>query len=265
MICASFQERKKSGGLIIAYFPIVVKQGAKSPLNQRFVERKSLFPIKNRPIGPKEGFRVQWVLLALWGGLIGLCPARHLRFVRLLAAAGLALSMGGQIVLLWLDQLLTLETGLPLHLCGLAGVMTIPLLWMGRGGPLQAFVCYLAAPAAFATLFFPAVIRCSHPALMAFCFLQLHVLLALSPLLFYRMQKPLRAGMHSAFLLGNGYLLFVYGFNRCFGTNYLFLRAAPPGTPLSLMMAQGTAGYIGSLEMLCMALLPCMRSLYCRK
>lgn len=208
---------------------------------------------------------MQWGLLALWGGLMGLCPARHLRVIRLLAAAGLALSMGGQLALLGLDGLLTVETGLPLHLCGLAGVMTIPLLWLGRGGPCQAFLCYLAAPSAFLTLFFPAVINCSHPRLMAFCFLQLHVLVALSPLLFFRMQKPLRAGMHSAFLLGNGYLLFVYGFNRCFGTNYLFLRAAPAGTPLRLMLAQGTAVYIGSLEMLCMALFPCLRSLYCRK
>lgn len=208
---------------------------------------------------------MQWALLALWGGLMGLCPARGLRAVRMLTATGLALSMGGQIALLGLDGLLTVETGLPLHLCGLAGVVTIPLLWLGRGGALQAFLCYLAAPAAFATLFFPAVIRCSHPRLMAYCFLQLHVLLALSPLLFFRMQKPLRAGMRSAFLLGNGYLLFVYGFNCCFGTNYLFLRAAPAGTPLSLMMAHGTAAYIGSLEMLSMALFPFLRSLYCRK
>ena len=204
---------------------------------------------------------MQWFLLALWGGALGLWPATRLKTLRWLWAAGLVFAMGVQEALLILEGLWSLSTGLPLHLCGFAGVLSLPLLFWPKNG-LYGFIAYLAAPAAFVTLFFPAVMACAHPVLMALAFNQLHVLLSLTPLLLWHMEKPLPQNPRKAFLFGNGYLLLVSAFNQAFQTNYLFLRAAPAGTPLAWLMQNGRAVFIAALEISCMALFPWLKALY---
>lgn len=188
----------------------------------------------------------------LWSGLLALAHTPHRQaWLRNVVACALVLSMGTQIVLLRLDGLLTVETGLPLHLCGLFGVLSVPMLWRAPEWLYEVDV-YLAAPAAAVTLLFPAVIRCSHPLLMLLAFQQLHVLVALTPLLIHRMGKPLPTDPRRALVVGNGYLVAVAAFNRAFQTNYLFLRAAPLGTPLQPLFVRGVAFYVCALEILCM-------------
>lgn len=50
-----------------------------------------------------------------------------------------------------------------------------------RRSPLYELSAFLAGPAAAVTLLFPAVIESSRPVLMRLAFLQLHVLVALTP------------------------------------------------------------------------------------
>lgn len=192
---------------------------------------------------------MQWMLLSAW--IVVILVWRGRAMLRPLLACAIALSMGLQLWLLHLDGLLGLETALPLHLCGLSGMLSIPALWHMPAFLWEAFA-FLSAPAAFLTLLFPAVMPCSHPRLMAFAFSQLHVLIALMPLYHLQTGKPLPDDPRRTLILGNGYLLLVGAFNRVLQTNYLFLRAAPVGTPLALLFSRGLPFYICSLEMLCM-------------
>ena len=134
---------------------------------------------------------MQWIVLALWGLLMVFCLRLgwHRPF-RFLTSFGLASAMLCQLLLLQLDGMLTVETAFPLHLCGLFGVLSIPLLYCSRG-PLWEASAFLAAPAAFITLFYPAVMNCSHPFLMKAAFYQLHVLIVVTPVFLFCTGKPL--------------------------------------------------------------------------
>jgi len=202
---------------------------------------------------------VQWFLMAMWSVLILLYARR--RWLRLWLVLGLVSAMGTQLLLLRLDGLFTWKNALPLHLCSLFGVLTIPMLHHSCSLYKEA-ICFLGAPAAFLTLFFPAVIRCSHPMLMQVAFYQLHVLLSLIPLFFYRTGKPLPTDPRRTLVLGSSYLVFICLFNRLFGTNYLFLRAAPAGTPLVWMFRRGTAFYLCALELLCILVFSFLKPVY---
>lgn len=197
--------------------------------------------------------------LALWSGVILAAAGR--RWLRPLLAAGLLASMATQLLLLHMDGLLTLETALPLHLCSLFGILSIFLYWHAPAWLYEAQL-FLGAPAAFLTLFFPAVALCTHPVLMQLSFYRLHVLLALTPLFHLCMAKPLPADPRRAFLAGSGYLALISAFNRAFHTNYLFLRAAPAGTPLALLAQRGALFYTGSLALLCMLVMSGLKRLY---
>lgn len=194
---------------------------------------------------------MQWFLLAGWSTVIFHGARKRAAWLRPLLSFGLACAMGTQIVLLKLDGMLTWEAILPLHLCSLFGVLSIFLIWRANGLLWEA-LCFLAAPGAFLTLFFPAVVHCSHPFLMQLAFHQLHVLVALMPFTFYQTGKPLPTDPRRTLIWGNGYLVLISWFNRTFGTNYLFLRAAPSGTPLDWLFRRGTWFYLCALELLCM-------------
>ncbi len=206
------------------------------------------------------------VLLLAWGAALwcGTASPARTRVFRWVMACALAFSMLTQLWLLWLDGLLTLETGLPLHLCGLFGVFSIPMLLWRAPAALYELSAFLAGPAAAVTLLFPAVMPCSHPQLMRFAFLQLHALVALVPLYFFRTGKPLPRNPRRALVLGNGYLVAVSAFNRIAHTNYLFLRAVPAATPLAVLRSPGGAYYICALEMLCMLVFVWLDRLYGR-
>lgn len=207
-----------------------------------------------------------WLLMALWGGAVlwGAGHPMREKVLRISMACGLALSMTGQVVLLWLDRQLTLQTGLPLHLCGLFGVLSVPMLVWRAPQPLYELSAFLAGPAAAITLLFPAVMESSRPLMMQLAFLQLHVLVALTPVMLWRAGKPLPTDPRRALVLASGYLLGVAAFNRAFRTNYLFLSAAPAGTPLKWLAAQGGAYYVCALAMLCMVVFCLLADAYAK-
>ena len=204
---------------------------------------------------------MQWFTAAAWGALVVALTPAHGRALRHWMAAGLALAMAAQLWLLRMEGLLTLETGLPLHLCGLFGVLSIPLLYT-KTPWLYELSAFLAAPAALSALAFPAVVPCRYPTLMLLAFSQLHALVALSPVYLWRMGKPLPTDPRRALVLGSGYLLLISAFNRATGANYLFLRSAPTGTPLWTLFARGGAFYVCSLALLCMTVFSLLSNLY---
>ena len=122
---------------------------------------------------------------------------------------------------------------------GCLGVLSIPMLLWRAPQPLYELSAFLAGPAAAVTLLFPAVIESSRPVLMRLAFLQLHVLVALTPVMLWRAGKPLPTDPRRALVLASGYLLAVAALNRALHTNYLFLSAAPAGTPLQWLYARG--------------------------
>ena len=67
-----------------------------------------------------------------------------------------------------------------------------------------------------------------------------------------------------ALVLASGYLLAVAAFNRAFHTNYLFLSAAPAGTPLRWLASRGGAFYVCALALLCMTAMRLLAGLYGR-
>lgn len=205
-----------------------------------------------------------WLLAAVWSAAIlwGTRMARRAVWLRRAMACGLAASMAVQLLLLRMDGLLSLETALPLHLCGLFGVLSVPMLLFGAPAPLYELSAFLAGPAAAVTLLFPAVIVCSHPMLMRLAFLNLHVLVAATPLCLWRMGKPLPTDPRRALILSSGYLVAVAAFNRAFDTNYLFLSAQPAHTPLALLGARGGACYVCALCMACMLVFTGLSRLY---
>lgn len=176
-------------------------------------------------------------------------------------AFGLVSAMGTQLWLLKLDGMFTLESALPLHLCSLFGVLSIFMLWRAPKLLFEA-CCFLGAPGAFFTLFFPAVVHCSHPLVMKAAFLQLHVLVALMPFYWYCTNKPLPTDPRGTLVAGSGYLIFISLFNKKFNTNFLFLRTPPAGTPLEWLFSRGQAFYLCSFIILGMLIFSWLKPLY---
>lgn len=201
---------------------------------------------------------ILWTLAAVYGA------RRHRQLTAVLLTAGLLCSMGSQLWLLHLDGKLSLQTGLPLHLCSFSAIACV-LLCMRFQKQLYHFVLLLGAPGALLALLFPSVIPSSYPLLMKVAFMRLHMLIPATVFYFHAQQKPLPKDPRYAFLLGNGLVLLAACANRLTGSNYLFLNAAPRGTPLALLIRQGYAVYIAGLEILCMLLLQLLCSLYFRK
>lgn len=197
---------------------------------------------------------MQWLQLLIWCSLARYGAIRHRGITAALLASGLAVSMGCQLYLLWLDDLLSLQTGLPLHLCSMMAVLCILLCfgWFQAG---YSLLLLLGVPGALLALCFPAVVDSSHPLLMRMAFLRLHVLIVAVAVFLWEQKKPLPEDPRRAFLLGNGFLLLVACINNLIGSNYLFLRAAPTGTPLAFLIRPGYGVYVASLELLCMLLM----------
>ncbi len=210
---------------------------------------------------------LQYMVLCVW--LLGTAIAfrRGWRWWRAALAALLPLSMGAQLFLLWLDDRLTLELSVPLHLCAFSGLLCVPMLLTRWRAPLS-WMLYLGAPGALLALVFPAILLGSRPTLMRLAFYQAHTLILCATvwraLEEHSAGRPLDGAARDVCLWANVYLLAVSAFNRAFGTNYLFLRAAPANTPLALMAARGSAAYLLTLEMALFLLLTLLDAAYRR-
>ena len=217
--------------------------------------------MKKRPLVQNHGqggVCVGWLSFGLWGllTLYGLRQPKRRKTVRRALTAGLAVSMAGQEVLLVQDGLWSLQTGLPLHLCGMMGLCSLPLLWLRPRG-LLCFSLLLGAPCALLALCFPAVIGCSRPFLMGLHFGRLHGLIVWSAVFALgENPKPLTLWeARKTILWASGYAWLVQLCNEWLPANYLFLRAVPTGTPLEWLAQRGWGYYLCSLWLLAMVCL----------
>lgn len=191
---------------------------------------------------------VLWCTLGCYG-------ARYWRRqTALVLALGLTSAMASQLWLLRLDGLLTLQNALPLHLCGFSALVAIGLCFTYSSTGFH-FLVLLGMPGALLALVFPAVTECSRPVLMRMAFVRLHALIPAVGVFLLAQKRPLPSDPRRSLLLGNGLMLAAACVNSLTGSNYLFLRAAPSGTPLAWLIRHGYGVYVAGLELLCMLLL----------
>lgn len=151
--------------------------------------------------------------------------------------------------------MLSWQTGLPLHLCSMMGVLALPMLLSGRRF-LWHLSLYLGLPGAALALIFPAVLSTPWPLVTELSFFVLHAGLVLAPILplcLGRRPSPWGAAAAGGFLLAAG--MIVMTVNDWLGSNYLFVSRAVPGTPLEWLARRGMASYRTWLGALCAALL----------
>lgn len=157
------------------------------------------------------------------------------------------LAMGAQEGVLLLSGQLSWSNGLPLHLCSLLGVLTLPML-LTRRRTLCSAALFIGLPGAALALLFPAVLATPWPTLTAAAFHTLHAGLVCAPWLpITRGWRPvpmdaLRAG---GLLLAAAALAMLI--NPLTGGNYLFLACPIPGTPLAWLGQWGLWPYRGLL------------------
>ena len=150
---------------------------------------------------------------------------------------------------------LTWQTGLPLHLCSMMGLLTLPML-LTRNRALWHAALYLGMPGAALALLFPAVIETPWPRLTALGFHMLHVLVFLAPLLPLGLgERPEPRGAVQAWLILALAALMAMAVNGLLGSNYLFLAGAVPGTPLMSFARWGVWWYRGILAGVCTLLI----------
>ena len=204
---------------------------------------------------------MQWLLLALMG-LPVLSLIRRMRqrpdaaerpYRRAAWTLGLTVcaAMAVQEGVLLLSGMLTWQTGLPLHLCSMMGVLTLPMLVFRRRF-LWHLSIYLGLPGAALALIFPAVLPTPWPVATELSFFVLHAGLVLAPLLPLGLgwrPSPRGAAEAGGFLLTAG--LAVIAVNARLGSNYLFISHPVPGTPLELLARQGLTVYRLALAGLC--------------
>ena len=208
---------------------------------------------------------MRWVVLAVMSGLVAAAMGRvrSLRgeggqmYRKVAWALGLTVcgAMAVQEGVLLASGMLTWQTGLPLHLCSMMGVLTLPMLVSGRRF-LWHLSLYLGLPGAALALLFPAVLVTPWPLVTELSFFILHAGLVLAPLLplcLGQRPSPWGAAAAGGFLLAAG--LVVMAVNARLGSNYLFVSGAIPGTPLEWLAQWGTAGYRALLASLCALLL----------
>lgn len=185
------------------------------------------------------------ILLILTGGAcrcIRRNPRAYRRFAWLLGLliAGAMLIQEG---VLLLSGLMTWANSLPLHLCSLMGVLTLPML-LTRRRTLCSAALFLGVPGAVLALVFPAVLATPWPILTAAAFHTLHAGLICAPLLPIALgwrpvpSDALRAG---GVLVAAGLLALLV--NPVCGGNYLFLAGPIAGTPLAWLGQWGLLPY----------------------
>ena len=213
---------------------------------------------------------MQWIVLAVMGATVGAVMRRinGLRAGGSLREAGrlyrraawvLGLTVYGAMTVqegvLLASGMLTWQTGLPLHLCSMMGVISLPMLLTGWPF-LWHLSLYLGLPGAALALLFPAVLATPWPRATELSFFVMHAGLVLAPILplgLGRRPSPRGAASAGIFLLAMGAV--VISVNDRLGSNYLFVNGAIPGTPLIWLDRWGMAGYRALLAALLVMLL----------
>ncbi|MGN1020907.1 MAG: TIGR02206 family membrane protein [Aristaeellaceae bacterium] len=209
---------------------------------------------------------MQYAILIVAGSAVGLL-LRRMVFLRrcgcLIPARRLyrraAWTLGGLIwaamltqeALLLASGLLSWRTGLPLHLCSLMGLITLPAL-VGQNRTLWQMTVYLGMPGALMALLFPSVVETPWPQWTALSFHTMHALVFLAPLLPMGLGwRPDVRGAVRAWLALAVLGLAVLAVNALVGGNYLFLGWPVEGTPLTALAARGLTGYRLALTGIC--------------
>jgi len=155
------------------------------------------------------------------------------------ACASMVLQEG----LLFFSGQLTWGNALPLHLCSLLGLLTLPML-LTRSPLLWYPSLFLGLPGALLALVFPAVAQTPWPRLTELAFHALHCALVLAPLLplgLGMQPRPWGAAWAMSFLVLLGCVALTV--NTLTGGNYLFLNLPAPGTPLDTFARWGLRPY----------------------
>lgn len=143
---------------------------------------------------------------------------------------------------------------IPLHLCSLAALGGLLLLFRPRAWTLD-LLWYLGMPGAALALLFPAPAVSRFQNLLNASYTITHMMILIIPLAFMLRGMRPRAGRSAAvFLILQGIALIACWVNRLLGTDFLFLAAPPMGTPLAMVFDWGYPVYLILLETLMFSL-----------
>ena len=165
---------------------------------------------------------------------------------------------------LLLSGLLDWSNGLPLHLCSLLGVLTLPTL-LGDSRMLRSAALLLGSPGALLALVFPSILATPWPFATALAFHTLHAGLLCEPWLMISggwQPVPADAARAGGFLLLAGLAAMIV--NPVSGGNYLFLAYPIAGTPLAWLGRWGIWPYRGMLTAAALSALGAESLLLCR-
>lgn len=199
---------------------------------------------------------MQWIGLTAWG-YAAACAVWGLRTRRVSArairGAALALllgSMGVTSALVLLEGMDWVQTLLPLHLCS-ACAMVCVFFYAHPTGWMFEFLFFVGMPGAALALCFPAVAVSRWQDAMNACFFLTHALVVFAPVLHIAAgERPNPAHALRAYGVLVLYAAVVLAVNVLLGTNYLFLMAAPAGTPLMGLWKLGRGAYYAALALL---------------
>ena len=183
----------------------------------------------------------------------------------------LAMALSGLLMLastLATEAILALQgrfaEAIPLHLCSIASIAAMFVSIGARGMSLD-FLWYLGMPGATLALLFPAPAISRWQALFNVSYVATHALILIIPTLaMLGGAWPSRGRALRMMLLLQVIALVAGMTNRTLGTDFLFLSAPPPGTPLVGVYRQGYAAYLLTLEGLMFALLLLMQGIRSR-
>lgn len=156
-------------------------------------------------------------------------------------------AMALQEALLLLSGQLTWQTGLPLHLCSLLGLLTLPALLI-QSETLLNTLFFAGVPGALLALAFPAALATPWPRLSMLAFHILHAGLVCTPVLPFALGwRPYPSGALRAWGVLLAAACTASLVNRFTGGNYLFLSGPVAGTPLTWLYRWGPGWYQAAL------------------
>ena len=199
---------------------------------------------------------MQLIGLAAWGyaaacAIWGVCTGRvSTRTIRGAALTLLVCSMGVTSTLVLLDGMNWVQTLLPLPLCSACALLCVAFYARPTQGVFE-FLFYVGMPGAALALCFPAVAVSRWQEAMDACFFLTHALVVFAPVLHIAAGgRPAPAHALRMYGVLAVYAAGVFGINLALGTNYLFLMAAPAGTPLVPLWQLGRGAYYAALALL---------------